>query len=183
LEDNTITMEELDRLRFLLRESVPVVARLQTRLHPFSSYVVLPVFALANAGITFEDGVLAEALHSRVTLGVVAGLLLGKVTGITLATWLAVRSGLGRLPTATTWPVMVGLGMVGGIGFTVALFITGLSFPGAEHLVADAKAGVMGASVLAAVMGLAYLMVVTRTREHSGAPAADRGSAPVSPSP
>jgi NhaA family Na+:H+ antiporter len=163
LEDNELTMDELDRLRFLLRESVPVVTRLQSALHPFSSYVVLPVFALANAGITFEEGVLGEALRSEVALGVAAGLLVGKVAGITFATWLAVRSGLGRLPEATSWPMVAGLGLLGGIGFTVALFITGLSFPGAEHLVADAKVGVMGASVVAAVVGLLYLLAITRS--------------------
>jgi NhaA family Na+:H+ antiporter len=174
LADNVMTVEELDRLRFLLRESVPVVARLQSALHPFSSYVVLPVFALANAGITFDEGLFGQALRSEVTLGVALGLLLGKVTGITLATWLAVKSGLGRLPTATSWPVLIGLGVLGGIGFTVALFITGLSFPGEDRLVDDAKAGVMGASVLAAIIGLAYLWVVTQIE--AGRRTADEGA-------
>jgi Na+:H+ antiporter, NhaA family len=163
LADDVLTMEELERLRFLLRESVPVVARLQYVLHPFSAFVVLPIFALANAGVALDGGVLDEALRSPVTLGVAAGLLIGKVTGITLATWIAVRTGVGRLPSGANWPIAGGLGMVAGIGFTVALFITELSFPGADHLVDQAKVGVRGASVLAAVIGSTYLVLITRS--------------------
>lgn len=173
LDDNRITMEELTHLRFLLHESVPVVARLQKALHPFSSYVVLPVFALANAGVRLEEGVLHDALRSDVTLGVVAGLLLGKVIGISVATWLAVRSGVGRLPHGTTWPMVVGLGMVGGIGFTVSLFVAGLSFPADEQLIGDAKAGILVASVLAAAIGSAFLMAVTRSRPPSSVDVTD----------
>jgi NhaA family Na+:H+ antiporter len=164
LADHHFSVEELDRLRFLLRESVPTVARLQNRLHPFSSYVVLPIFALANAGIDLGGGVLGDALESEVTLGIAVGLLVGKVVGITAASWLAIKARLGRLPDRTSWPMMAGLGVVGGIGFTVSLFITGLSFPGNEQLVADAKVGVLGASVLAAVLGSVVLLLSTRSR-------------------
>ena len=163
LSDETFTMAELKHMRFLLRESVPIVARLQEALHPFSSYVVLPVFALANAGIDLRDGVLGDALGSDVTLAVAVGLLGGKVIGITAASWLAVGTGLGRLPDATGWPVMTGLGLVGGVGFTVSLFIAGLSFPGNQQLVSDAKVGILGASLVAAVIGALFLMVVTRS--------------------
>lgn len=163
LEHDMYTLEDLERLRFLVRESVPLVARLQFVLHPFSAYIVLPIFALANAGVALEGGVLGVALGSPITLGVATGLLAGKVTGITVATWVAVKTGLGRLPTGATWPMTAGLGMLGGIGFTVALFITGLSFPGAEHLTDQAKVGVLGGSLLAALIGSAYLMLVTRS--------------------
>lgn len=163
LEDNTISQDELHRLRFLLHESVPVVARLQAALLSVSGFVVLPLFALANAGIRLDGDVLGDALRSDITLGVAAGLLLGKVAGITLATWLAVRSGLGRLPAATSWPIMVGLGMVGGIGFTVSLFISGLSFPDADHLMDEAKVGIFVASILAAILGSLILLAVTRS--------------------
>ena len=164
LADHHFTVEELDRLRFLLRESVPTVARLQNRLHPLSSYVVLPIFALANAGIDLGGGVLGDALDSKVTLGVAVGLVLGKVVGITAASWLAIKARLGRLPHETSWPMLVGLGVVGGVGFTVSLFITGLSFPGNEQLVADAKVGVLGGSVVAAALGTVVLLVSSRSR-------------------
>ena len=162
LRDNHLDAAELSHLRFLLSESVPVAARLQNRLHPFSSYVVLPIFALANAGIDLGGGALSKALESSVTMGVAAGLLLGKVIGITAASWLAVVIGVGRLPGRTGWPVMVGLGLVAGVGFTVSLFITGLSFPGSDDLVADAKVGILGASLLAALLGVITLLSVTR---------------------
>ncbi len=161
LEDDTFTIEELNQMRFLLRESVPIVARLQNVLHPFSSYVVLPVFALANAGIDLRGGVIGDALGSDVTLGVAVGLLGGKVIGITTASLLAIRTGVGRLPRETDWAVMTGLGLVGGVGFTVSLFIAGLSFPGNDQLVDDAKVGILGASVLAAAIGGLFLAGAT----------------------
>jgi Na+:H+ antiporter, NhaA family len=162
IADEHLDAQELRRYRFLLGESVPVAERLGSKLHPWSSYVVLPIFALANAGIALSASGLAQALAAPVTAGIALGLLLGKPLGIVAASWLAVRSGLGRLPDRTGWPVMYGLGVVAGIGFTVSLFITGLSFPGSGDLVADAKIGVLGASVLAAVVGSVMLLATTK---------------------
>jgi NhaA family Na+:H+ antiporter len=159
LEDRELDPDEVARLRFLLSESVPMVERLQNRLHPFSAYVVLPVFALANAGVDLGGGVLGDAVSSAVGLGIAAGLVLGKPLGILLACFLAVRLGLGRLPDRTTWAQVVGLGAVAGIGFTVSLFIAGLSFPGSEALTDDAKVGILLASLLAAVVGVALLLL------------------------
>ena len=170
LEDDNISTDELDHLRFLIRESVPVVARLQTALHPFASYVVLPIFALANAGVHLGDGVLREALGSEVTMGVGVGLLFGKAIGITSASWIAVKTGVGRLPRDTSWTMMVGLGIVGGVGFTVALFITGLSFPGNEQFTTDAKAGILAASILAGLVGALFLLFATRASARPGHP-------------
>lgn len=162
IADHHLNPDELDRLRFLLDESVPVVERLQSRLHPLSSYVVLPVFALANAGVGLGGGVLGESLDSVVALGIAAGLVIGKPVGITLACFIAIRLGLGRLPDRTTWPMIVGLGAVGGIGFTVSLFIAGLSFPGAELLTEEAKVGILGGSLVAAVVGVVLLLLTAR---------------------
>ena len=102
IADHHLNPDELDRLRFLLGESVPVVERLQSRLHPLSSYVVLPVFALANAGVGLGGGVLGESLDSVVASGIAAGLVIGKPVGITLACFIAIRLGLGRLPDRTS---------------------------------------------------------------------------------
>lgn len=167
--------EDVRRSRFLLGESIPVAERLEHALHPWSAYVVLPIFALANAGIDLRGGVLADALAAPVTAGVVIGLVVGKMLGITAAAWLAVRLGLGRLPNGLDWPVVTGLAMVSGIGFTVSLFITSLAFPQGSQLAADAKVGVLTGSVLAAAAGAAILLVVnarrkSRERQASGAP-------------
>ncbi|THJ08272.1 Na+/H+ antiporter NhaA [Nocardioides sp.] len=163
LRDHDLDAEELHRMRFLLAESVPVVERLQSRLHPVSSYVVLPIFALANAGVHLGGGVLGEALTSTVALGIGVGLVLGKPVGIALACFLAVRLGLSRLPAGMSWSQVVGVGAVAGIGFTVSLFIAGLSFPGDQALTDDAKVGILVASVMAAVVGVIVLLLARGT--------------------
>lgn len=165
LEDRQLDPDELSRLHFLLGESVPVVERLQTKLHPLSSYVVLPVFALANAGVALGDGALGDALTSAVGLGIGVGLVVGKPVGILLACFIAVRLGLGRLPDDTTWSMVLGLGAVAGIGFTVSIFIAGLSFPGSDLLTGEAKVGILVASLVAAVLGTVLLLLTTRGRE------------------
>ncbi|MEJ7793961.1 MAG: Na+/H+ antiporter NhaA [Nocardioides sp.] len=159
LSDRQLDADELHRLRFLLDESVSIVERLQTRLHPMSSYVVLPVFALANAGVHLGGGVLGNALDSTVALGIAAGLVIGKPVGILLAAYVAVKLGLGRLPDDTGWRMVAGLGAVGGIGFTVSLFIAGLSFPGDELLTEEAKVGILVGSLLAALLGVGLLLL------------------------
>ncbi len=175
LQDRHLDPDELTRLRFLLGESVPVVERLQTALHPLSSYVVLPIFALANAGVSLGGGALGDALTSAVGLGIGVGLVVGKPVGIVLACFIAVRLGLGRLPDGTSWPMVVGLGSVAGIGFTVSIFIAGLSFPGSEVLTSEAKVGILVASLVAATMGTVLLLMATRSRQTDGGGATDGG--------
>ena len=162
IADRELDADELARLRFLLSESVPMVERLQARLHPFSAYVVLPVFALANAGVPLDGGVLREAVGSTIALGITLGLVVGKPVGIVLAAFLTVRLGLGRLPDGTGWRMLTGLGAVGGIGFTVSLFIAGLSFPGEELLTSEAKIGILAGSLLSAGVGVTLLLLTTR---------------------
>lgn len=164
LHDRALDQEEVHRLRFLLVESVPMVERLQHHLHPISAYVVLPVFALANAGVDLGGG-LGDALTSSVALGIGAGLVLGKPFGILLACFLAVRLGVARLPRDTGWFQVAGVGAVAGIGFTVSLFIAGLSFPDAPGLTDHAKIGILLASVVAAVVGTALLLLSSRRGE------------------
>ena len=165
LRDRALDPDELARLRFLLKESVSVVERLQSTLHPVSAYLVLPIFALANAGV--ELGGIGKVFDSSVGLGVIVGLVVGKPIGILVASWLAVRLGLGKLPERTTWPMVLGLGAVGGIGFTVSLFIAGLSFPGAELLTEEAKIAILLASLIAAVVGVVLLLLATRNADPS----------------
>ncbi len=159
MAEGGLTAAETERLVKLTRDASPPAERLQERFHPLSSYVVLPLFALANAGVALSGDVLAAAFGSTVTIGVAAGLVVGKVAGITATTWLVVKSGLGRLPEGTTWRLMAGLATVAGVGFTVALFITELAFGGGDAalLTDEAKIGVLGGSFIAAVAGAAVL--------------------------
>ena len=162
LRDNMLDPDELAKLRFLLKESVSVVERLISALHPLSAYVVLPVFALANAGV--ELGAIGKVFAEPVGLGIILGLVLGKPVGIFLASFAAVRLGVARLPEHTSWSMVLGLGAVAGIGFTVSIFIAGLSFPGADLLTEEAKIAILLASLIAAVVGVALLLAATRGR-------------------
>lgn len=143
-------------------EEGSVVERLQHRLHPVSAFAVLPVFALANAGVDLGGGVLGDAVTSSVALGIGAGLVIGKPVGVLLACTLAVRTGLARLPDGTGWPQVAGVGAVAGIGFTVSLFIAGLSFPDSAALTETAKVGTLLASLTAAVLGVLLLLRAPR---------------------
>jgi Na+/H+ antiporter NhaA len=130
--------------------------RFQSSIHPWTSYLVVPLFALANAGVALGGDTLSRALTSPVTLGVVAGLVLGKALGIGLSTALAVRGGVGPLPRGMHGGHLPGAAALAGIGFTVSLFVTDLAFQ--DQLLRDeAKVGVLVASVIAAALGLAGL--------------------------
>jgi len=131
-----------------------VLEGLEERLHPWSSYLVIPLFALANAGV--DLGGLGDAFAGRLTWAVVVGLVVGKLVGIAGAAIGAARLGLGRYPTGVTGRHLLGAGAVGGIGFTVSLFITGLAFDD-EVLQAQAKIGILAASLVAALLGAAVL--------------------------
>lgn len=172
LEDRHLDADELARLRFLLQESVSVVERLISALHPLSAYVVLPVFALANAGV--ELGALGDVLTEPVGLGIVLGLVLGKPIGILATSFVAVRLGIAKLPEDTPWPMVAGLGAVAGIGFTVSIFIAGLSFPGSDLLTDEAKVAILLASLVAAAVGVALLLAASRGRSAPAERHADR---------
>ena len=146
----------VQELRDLSRHSLSPLERLTEALHPWSAFVVMPIFAFANAGVVVEIGALADPLALRVALGVGAGLLAGKALGITLFSWVAVQLGLARLPTGVGWGAVFGAAILGGIGFTMALFITALAFED-PALAAASKIGVMIASVIATAVGVAVL--------------------------
>jgi NhaA family Na+:H+ antiporter len=146
---------------FLVKEQVPVTERLEDALHPWTSFLVVPVFALANAGVPISTGALRETLASEVGLGIILGLVAGKTLGITAASWMAVRLGVGRLPDGVAWPQLVSVAMLAGIGFTVSLFIAGLAFED-EALRESATVAVLAASALAAVLGAASTAAARR---------------------
>ena len=145
------------------RETVPITDRLIHILHPWTAFVILPLFALANSGVEISAGGLADAATSPVTLGIIFGLVVGKVVGILVATWIAVTTGLGTLPAGVSWRAVTGVALLAGIGFTVSLFITGLAFE--DPALRDAaKLGVLGASILAGCLGSAVLRRESRER-------------------
>jgi len=156
--------EHADHLTLLLSkiagESVSPLSRMEHALAAWSSFVIIPIFALANAGIDFRGVNLVDALTSPVSLGVGTGLVLGKMTGISAASFAAVRFGLAKLPLETTWRHVIGLAAVAGVGFTVSLFVTGLAFT--DPSFADlAKVGILAGSLTAGVVGT---MVLRGTR-------------------
>ena len=144
----------------LPRRGVPVLERLELGLHPVSSFIIVPLFALANAGVILTGDAISDAIASRVTIGIVVGLVVGKFLGILGASALAVHLRIGRLPDGITLRHVAGVATLGGIGFTVSLFITDLAFRGTQF--SDAKIGVLVASALAAIVGMTVLSVTLR---------------------
>lgn len=134
--------------------------RLQYGLHPWTSYVVVPLFALANAGIHVTGGLLGKAVTSPITLGIALGYVLGKPLGIFGASWLAARPRLHGARPTLSWPILAGGGAVAGIGFTVSLLISSLAFSG-EHL-EEAKLGVLASAILAPLTARCVFTVVRR---------------------
>jgi Na+:H+ antiporter, NhaA family len=136
----------------LVRMAVSVNERLQLRLHPWTAFVIVPVFALANAGIELSAETLRDAVTSPISIGVAVGLVAGKLIGITLGTWLPLRLNWGELPGNLVWGQLLGGAAVSGIGFTVALFIVDLAFED-PRLHSEAKIGILAGSLLAALLG------------------------------
>ncbi len=138
----------------IARRSISVVERLEYRLHPWTSFAVLPLFALANAGIRFESELLDGFASSPLLHGVVLGSVLGKPLGISLGVWLALRSGVAAMPRGVSWPQLASVGALGGIGFTVAVYIANSSFDD-ELVIGQAKLAILVAAVVAALAGSA----------------------------
>ena len=165
-DENEAHLDREERVQALLeiaqvgQQAVSPLDRLEHALQRPVAFVIVPIFALANAGVELSPDTLGDVFSSSLTWGVALGLLLGKPIGVTLAVWLAVRGGA-QLPLGVTWAQVLGMSLLGGIGFTVSLFVTELSFE-AEALLTDAKVGILLASALAGVLGYGLLRVVTR---------------------
>jgi NhaA family Na+:H+ antiporter len=147
--DHHTAVEELEAL---CREVQPPLIQIEHALHGVVAFAIMPVFALANAGVTLSGGALAAGVASPVALGAILGLVVGKPLGIMGFSWLAIRLGIASYPDGVTPRMLLGAGILGGIGFTMALFIAGLAFPDAALLDA-AKVGVLVASTVSGVAG------------------------------
>lgn len=137
--------------------------RLEHLLHKPVAFVILPLFALANTGVVF-DPQWQQGLASSNSLGIIAGLVLGKPVGIVLLSYLAVKLGVCRLPAELTWRHIVGVGMLAGIGFTMSIFITNLAFAGQPEIINAAKMAILLASVSAGLLGMLWLATMTPKR-------------------
>ena len=154
IDDATAEREHLAELA--ARAAVPTSDRLQRLLHPWSAFVVVPLFGLANAGIQLDLESLQAAAQSRLAIGVAVALVLGNAIGITGAATLAIRLGLGELPGRVRWGHLLGGAVLAGIGFTISLFIAELAFDDPQQL-EDAKIGILAGSLTAAVLGSVLL--------------------------
>ena len=152
------TLSALDQL---LRGTDSIAERLERTVHPWVCYLVLPLFALASAGVNLSAEKLKLAISSPIALGILLGLVFGKAVGITAFSFLAVQSKIAGMAAGLTWPGIAGVGILAGVGFTVALFISSLSFAD-DALVATAKVAVLVASLAAGSIGYLYLRFALR---------------------
>jgi NhaA family Na+:H+ antiporter len=164
-QDKGLNTEEqrriLDEIARIRHAATAPLQNLEHALSPIVTFGVLPVFALANAGVSLRD-LGPDALGGGIALGVAVGLLLGKPIGIVVFSWIAVRVGIADLPRGVSWRQVVGIGLLGGIGFTMALFIASLAFETPAELDA-AKLGILVASTIAAIAGLLTLRGAPRS--------------------
>jgi len=149
-----VLVEDLELVAFAAQESVSPLERLEHALHPWVGFAIMPLFALANAGVPVE----LNAITEPVSVAVALALFLGKPIGVVLFSALAVRFGVAKLPQGVTWPALVGAGFLAGIGFTMSLFVAGLAFGSEPRLLADAKIGILLGSVLSALVGAGLLL-------------------------
>lgn len=160
-ENIVLTNEQIATLKLVEHASDRVISPLQSledNLHGMVNFVILPLFAFANAGVVLSGG---GSLVGDVSIAVAAGLLLGKFVGIFLFTWLAIKSRLVLMPSGMNWKNLAGVSLLGGVGFTVSLFIANLSFAGEyPELLNQAKLGVLSGTIIAGILGYIVLRIV-----------------------
>jgi NhaA family Na+:H+ antiporter len=156
VNDQARATRVLGTMEYLLQQTEAPADRVTRKLHDWIAFLVLPLFALSNAGVTFSLSTLGSMLHSPVAWGVLLGLFLGKPLGVVGVSWVAVKMNLARLPNSISWAQIAGVGVLAGIGFTVSLFISALAFDDSLQL-DSAKTAILIASLFAGVAG--YLLL------------------------
>ncbi|MBV10583.1 Na+/H+ antiporter NhaA [Rubinisphaera sp.] len=159
-DEDTHRAERVKKYRRVTRETISPLEYLIHVLHPWVAFGIMPVFALANAGVKFQ----ASDILSSVAMAVIMGLAVGKAIGIVLTSWLAVKTGWAQLPTGVNWRQYWGGGLLAGIGFTMALFIAGLAYSD-ETLLRSSKVGVLVGSLIAAILGMTILSLGKNNKE------------------
>jgi Na+:H+ antiporter, NhaA family len=139
------------------------VHRLEEALHPWVAFVILPIFAFANAGVSLAGSGVAAVAHP-VSLGILVGLLVGKFIGVSAFSWLAVRMNMASLPTGVTWKHILGVALLGGIGFTMSLFVAGLAFDD-PALLNSSKIGILAGSIISGTLGAIMLLRILESAD------------------
>lgn len=154
----TKNRESVQMAEMAARETLSPIERLEIMLHPWVGFFIMPLFALANAGIViaFEHAI------NPITLSIVVAFVIGKPLGVTLFCWIAVRAGLATLPADLNWGLLMGASLLAGIGFTMSLFISNLAF--APNLIESAKLGILIGSIYSALAGLTWLLMIDRLK-------------------
>ena len=140
-------------------------ARLEHDLHLPVALIVIPLFALANAGISIDFSSIGETIVTPVSLGIIVGLILGKVLGIFGVAWVAVKMGIAKLPEGSSMSQVFGVAFLGGIGFTMSIFVADLAFLGKDELIFQAKVGILAASLFAGLFGYAWLRFIAKSAD------------------
>jgi len=154
--------ELIEKMHMATTEAASPLRKLEHALHPLGAFVIIPIFALANAGVVIHFDQIGEALSSPVTIGVMFGLVLGKLVGIAGSTWIATKLKIGNLPSGADFKHIIGVGLMGGIGFTMSIFVTELAFPGMHDMLASAKTGILFASAAAGILGYLWMKFMTK---------------------
>ena len=155
----------LEELEIVAREVESPLQRLEHSLNPIVAFGIMPLFALANAGVLLKGDALA-LLTTPVSMGIILGLVIGKPLGIGIFAWLAVKSGIAFMPKGVTWRQIMGAACLGGVGFTMSIFVSGLAFDDAT-LITEAKLGILVASVVAGLAGYLLLRSSANSSEAS----------------
>lgn len=178
-EDDVVS--SIGKFRMLAEDATPPLQRLEHALYPFVSFIVLPLFAFANAGVTIDAGSF-DAIINPVTIGVTLGLILGKFTGIVLFTKLMVYFRLSELPSGVKWNHVYGIGFLAAIGFTMSLFITELAFE-KDLYVTQAKIGILLASLIAGIIGFIFLKKISTPQKRKKTEGVKKGSKEIESQP
>jgi len=155
--------DQVRQVQWAMRETISPLEYLEQTMHPWIGFAIMPIFALANAGVAVQF----SSIGAPVSVAVMLGLIVGKPLGIVVFSWLAVKAGLARLPSGVDWRAMVGAGCLAGIGFTMALFIADLALDG--PLLDTAKIGILAGSTISAVLGLILLLLTLPKPSESAA--------------
>ena len=160
--DDRKNQEVVNALEILSKGAATPLARMEHALHGWVAFFIMPIFALANAGVDLREVSILDALTHPVALGIIIGLFVGKQVGVVIFSWLALKFNIAEMPKGVTWKQLYGVAILTGVGFTMSLFIAGLSFADPEVL-DRAKTGILAASLLAGVAG--YFLLRTSAPE------------------
>jgi len=161
-------LEAVSHFARIARQTVPPATRLERKLYPWVYFGILPLFALTNADVSFLGGDLGAMITSPVFFGVFFGLLAGKPIGIMLFSFIVIKTKLASLPENVNWFHMLGSAILGGVGFTMAIFVANLAFPAHPELIVNAKVAILSASTLAGVIGFVFLFLQAKAAHAKG---------------